>query len=90
MNPRKTDPWRVEITGRVVRTLSQLPRDEETRVLQALRVLTGGPWQGATRKLRGRPEWRLRIGSRRALFLVDYLEHSITVVDIGPRSDVYK
>ena len=80
----------MELSGRVVRELGRLPADEKSHILEALDKLTDGPWQKDSSKLNGRSEWRLRIGTRRALFLVDAQNHSITVVALGTRGDVYK
>ena len=58
-------------------------------MLRAPNLLSHGPYQRMIRKLHGRPEWRLRIGSWPALFLVDSPARSITVVDIDTRSSSY-
>ncbi len=90
MKPGRTNNWRVEVSSRVKRQLDRLPADERLRILQALDKLSDGPRQVHASKLHGRPEWRLRIGARRVLFLPDAEDHSITVVEFGSRGDVYK
>lgn len=90
MSPGRINNWRVAVSSRVKRQIGRLPADERLRVLQTLDKLTDGPWQMHASKLHGRPEWRLRIGNRRVLFLPDSEDHSLTVVDLGSRGDVYK
>ncbi len=43
-----------------------------------------------TRKLSGRDGFRLRIGSYRALYLIDNNSLIILVVKVGSRGDIYK
>jgi len=90
MTPGRIDRWRVELSSGAARDLRRLPADERARILQAVDKLADGPYQKDSSKLAGRPEWRFRIGARRVLFLVDFQRHSITVVGIGSRGDVYK
>jgi mRNA interferase RelE/StbE len=40
--------------------------------------------------LKGRPEWRLRVGKYRVLFIEDRENLTYVVTVIGPRGDVYK
>ncbi|MDP2872946.1 MAG: hypothetical protein Q8P31_10475 [Bacillota bacterium] len=82
MKSPRVDRWHVELASRVTMVLDRIPAHQKARILQALHELSAGPLQRRCRKLRGRPEWRLRIGGRRALFLVDFEARSIVVVDI--------
>jgi len=90
MSPERANNWRVAVSSHAKRQIDRLPADERLRILEALDKLTNGPWQMHSSKLHGRPEWRLRIGGRRVLFLPDAVDHSLTVIEVGSRGDVYK
>ena len=90
MSRQRASEWKVSFDGPAARDLVRVPEHERDRLLRALDELTKGPFQPSVRKLRGRPEWRLRIGGRRALFLVDQDAKSILVTDIGSRGDIFK
>lgn len=90
MNRPQDNQWNVSVDREAVSNLQRLPEDERIRILRALDKLSGGPFQPGSRRLHGRPEWRFRVGARRALFLVDFDSKTILVTDIGSRGDVYK
>jgi mRNA interferase RelE/StbE len=90
MNHQNAETWRVDLASRVTHSLSRISAEERGRVLLALDKLSRGPYVADSRKLKGRPEWRLRIGERRALFLADFETLSIVVTALGSRGDVYK
>jgi mRNA interferase RelE/StbE len=84
--------WTVILLDNARRKIKSLPKPERQRIRAAINRLADGPHpQGLdTYPLKGRPEWRLRVGSWRILFLVNEREIVITVVNVGPRGDVYK
>ncbi len=82
--------WQLVLLRPAQRYLSRLPPDEQDRVLNALESLQQDPTTAPVKPLKSRPEWRLRIGQRRALLRVDRDAQKIIVVSIGPRGDVYK
>ena len=59
-------------------------------LLEAFDRLAADPYSAPVKPLRGRPEWRLRVGDWRALLRVDHEARTIVVVAIGPRGDIYK
>jgi mRNA interferase RelE/StbE len=82
--------WRVVILRPARRYLERLPRRERERVLDALDKLQQDPTHTLVKPLEGRPEWSLRVGSRRVLFRVDRPARLFVVTQIGPRGDSYK
>jgi len=64
-------------------------RDRES-ILDALEAFLENPGAARVKKLKGRPEWSLRVGSRRVLIIPDRLNRVFVVTLIGPRGDVYK
>jgi mRNA interferase RelE/StbE len=82
--------WRVVILPEVKKRLARLPADDRERILRALLALSAGPSAGDVKPLRGRPEWRLRVGGWRVLLRIVPEDQAIFAVHLGPRGDVYK
>jgi mRNA interferase RelE/StbE len=82
--------WRVVILRPAKRYLERLTDDERQRIFAALIELQRDPYHGPMQPLRGRPEWRLRVGGRRVLIRVDREQRALIVTYVGPRGDVYK
>ena len=82
--------WQVIITPNVKKRLSKLSRPERERLLQALIDLEKDPFHQDVKSLKGRPEWRLRVGPWRVLLRVDSANLVIVALALGTRGDVYK
>ena len=85
-------PWRVIVLHSVEKKISVLQRAERERIQAAINSLADWPNVSGldVKPLKGRPEWRLRIGNWRVLFKVDNEKIIIKVVRLAPRGDVYK
>ena len=84
------EEWKVYISKTSEKELKSLTPKEQKQIRRAVNTLYKGPYQKDIKKLKGRPEWRLRIGGRRVLLRVDLKKKIIVVVTIGPRGDIYK
>lgn len=82
--------WRVQLSDRAEKQIARMPRWERERVIAALVRLQEDPYRQQVRRLAGRPEWRLRIGDRRALLRVDEEKRLVVVTAVGACGDVYK
>lgn len=87
-----TQPWKVVILKSFDKDMANIPKDERERIRVAVNTLVLGPYDCGldVKPLKGRPEWHLRIGPRRVLFLVDKGKIIITVISVSPRGDAYK
>ena len=86
----KTKPvWRVEIHNPFEKKLAKLPRPDRQQILSALEKLQQAPFPLA-QSLKGRTDWRLRVGNWRILLRVDIKMRVIIAYDLGPRGDIYK
>ncbi len=70
--------------------IKKLPPKQQRLILNALRRLEDDPDKQDFRKLKGRPEWRLRIGNWRMLFRVDQDKLVMVALSLRARGDVYK
>lgn len=84
--------WAVLVPQSVEKRVRALPKPERERITTAINGLTSGPYDKGKdiKRLAGRPEWRLRVGVWRILFIVDEDIITITVVSVAPRGDAYK
>jgi len=90
MTERTKAGWRVEIHDRFEKKLVRLGRPERESILKALVKLQDDPFVLDLKSLRGRTDWRLRVGPWRILLRMDADAKVIVVYDLGPRGDIYK
>ena len=84
--------WTVEITAAAKKRLLRMPADDRLRLWKGIGKLKDGPHQQDVdiKPLKGRSEWRLRIGGWRVLFGFDESSRKIVVLSVDTRGDVYK
>jgi mRNA interferase RelE/StbE len=90
MTERTKANWRVEIHDRFEKKLARLARPERENILKTLGKLPDDPFVLDLKSLRGRTDWRLRVGAWRILVRMDADAKVIVVHDLGPRGDIYK
>jgi mRNA interferase RelE/StbE len=78
------------IERRAQRSLSRIAAQDRDRIADAVRQLADEPRPRGVRKLSGRNVWRIRIGDYRILYEISDERHSILVVDIGHRREIYR
>ena len=73
------------------RYLARMPRKPAIKLLKAMEgIQFGRSEERDIKSLKGRKDYRLRVGNLRVVFRPDKEEDSILIVDIGPRGDIYK
>ncbi|HEY9851577.1 MAG TPA: type II toxin-antitoxin system RelE/ParE family toxin [Leptolyngbyaceae cyanobacterium] len=72
------------------RYLERMQPDDQIRIINALDTLISNPTGLDIKPLKGRPEFRLRVGKYRVLFREDTQNQLYVVTAIGSRGDVYK
>lgn len=82
--------WNLIILKPAKSYLKRLPLPDQERILRALKLLQADRTMVDIKPLRGRTEWRLRVGKYRALFIEDRDNLTYIVTVISPRGDVYK
>jgi mRNA interferase RelE/StbE len=82
--------WRLVLLRPARNYLQRLPVRDRDSILDALEALVKDPGAAPVKKLKGRPEWSLRVGPWRVLLMPDPLNRVLVVTLIGPRGDVYK
>jgi len=84
-------PWRLERTRPAIRDMEHMPEDDRLRVEFTFARLLQDPGQVSLAKLGGRrDEWRVRVGSWRAIVQLDTATGVIRVLRVLPRGRAYR
>lgn len=81
--------YRIELRPAAVRALGKLDPPVARRLQAAIALLAEDPRPPASRPLRGRPAWRVRVGDYRVIYTIEDDVLLIVVVTLGHRRDVY-
>ncbi len=72
-----------------VRALRRLDPPVARRLQAAIALLAEDPRPPASRPLRGRPAWRVRVGDYRVIYTIEDDVLLIVVVTLGHRRDIH-
>ncbi len=81
--------YEVLFTETALNQLHKLDRSIQERIIAILERVRLSP-ERYLRKLKGRPEYRLRVGDYRLLILVDRDKQILYMVEVGHRKNIYK
>jgi len=82
--------YTVLILRRAQKELAQLPGETYERVRDAIRALSQNPRPPGCLKLTGREGWRIRVSDYRVIYEIDDPQHTVTILHVGHRRDVYR
>ena len=82
--------YRVEVTRSAVNALRRVNPADAARLRGAIAMLAEDPRPPASRPLRGRDGWRLRVGDYRVLYTIRDDVLLIVVVTVAHRSSAYR
>ncbi len=82
--------YKIELRPAAARALLKLDPQVARRVQAAIALLAEDPRPPASRPLRGRPAWRVRVGDYRVIYTIEDDVLLIVVVTLGHRRDVYE
>lgn len=78
------------ITKSASRELLKIPFKQRSKIEEKIEQLAKFPTSLQTKKLAGRPGWRLRVGDYRVLYFIDKKKKTITILSAQHRKDAYK
>ena len=70
--------------------LAQIDRQDHPRIISAIRSLADDPRPPGSKKLSGRPAWRIRIGPYRVIYEIHDDRLLVLVVAVRHRREVYR
>ena len=79
----------VMILRRAQKELAGLHEPVYSKAKFAIQKLGDDARPRGSRKLSGRNGWRIRVGGYRVVYEIDNSNHSVTILHIGHRRDVY-
>jgi mRNA interferase RelE/StbE len=82
--------WRVAVARSAEKELGKISSENQLRVARAIRALEDEPFPANAKRLKGREEFRIRIGDYRILYTVEHKSRLITISAIGHRREVYR
>ena len=82
--------YEIEFRPAALRELRKIDRSTQPRIQGAISLLAQDPRPPASRQLRGRDGYRLRVGEYRIIYTIDDGVLLIVVVTIGHRREVYQ
>ena len=82
--------YQIQIKSSAERDMNSLPRTVFTKISNAILSLESTPRPVGCKKLRGRVEYRIRVGNYRVLYIINDLIHTVEVVAVGDRKEVYR
>jgi mRNA interferase RelE/StbE len=80
----------IQIRRKAQKTLTKIPEPYQTRIIDAIRSLSDTPYPTNSKKLIGRPAWRIRVGNYRAIYEINDNQLIILVLDIDHRKNIYR
>jgi len=82
--------YSVLILLRAQRELASLPAEAYEKAKHAIDNLGENPRPPGSRRLTGRPGWRIRVGPYRVIYEINDGDSTVTVLHVGHRRDVYR
>ena len=82
--------YKISILRRAQKQLAKIPASDYKKVKSAILDLAHNPRPSGSKKLKGRPGWRIRQGNYRVIYEIQDDKLIIIIVDIGNRKDIYR
>jgi mRNA interferase RelE/StbE len=79
--------WRIVFARSAEKDLRNLSSEAQRRIGRAIRNLEADAFPPGTKRLKGREEFRLRVGDYRVLYIIAEGADTLTIVAIGHRRD---
>jgi mRNA interferase RelE/StbE len=84
------DLYEVVLKRKARKDIARLPDNVYGRAIRTLDGLAADPRPPGSRRLQGRPGYRIRVGDYRIVYEVDDDRRTVTVLQVGHRRDVYR
>ena len=81
--------YEIRIIRPAEKELNGFPITIQKRIIKRILSLGNNPRPRGARKLSGREEYRLRVGDYRILYIIDDKKHTVRIIAIGHRREVY-
>ena len=82
--------YRLVIPRSVNKRMERLPTEAYDRVDSAILRLAEEPRPPGCARLRGREDWRIRVGDYRIVYFIDDEQRVVEILNVGHRRDIYR
>ena len=82
--------YSVKILRSAQKQLARIDRQDHPRIISAIHSLANDSRPPGSKKLSGRPAWRIRIGPYRVIYEIHDDQLIVLVIVIGHRREVYR
>jgi mRNA interferase RelE/StbE len=82
--------YKISILRRAQKQLAKIPASDYKKVKQAILDLARDPRPTGSKKLKGRPAWRIRQGNFRVIYEILDNQLMVIVLEVGNRRNIYK
>jgi len=82
--------YRIEFLRSAVKSLKRLERVEQRRIQGAIELLKTDPISPNAKRLKGRPDYSLRVGDYRIIYNFTSGKLTILVIAIAHRREIYR
>jgi mRNA interferase RelE/StbE len=72
------------------KSVKRIPEKDRTKIIQCIDELAFKPRPYGCEQLSGQTKFRLRQGDYRILYSIDDAEHTVRIIKVGHRRDVYQ
>lgn len=83
-------PYAIQIKKSAEKDFKKISSDLQSKIMKVVFRLESDPRPPNSKKLKNRPEYRIRIGEYRVQYLVDDDNKEIVISLLGHRKDIYK
>uniref|UniRef100_UPI0040560442 type II toxin-antitoxin system RelE family toxin n=1 Tax=Candidatus Electrothrix sp. TaxID=2170559 RepID=UPI0040560442 len=70
--------------------IRKIDQKDQSRIIAVIASLAEQPRPAGSKKLSGRPAWRIRIGPYRVIYEINDGNISVLVVAVGHRREIYR
>ena len=82
--------YKIAIKRNAQKSLSKIPHPFQQQIIESIKHLSDDPYPKNSKKLSGRPAWRIRIGDYRIIYEINNNILNILILVISHRKNVYK
>ena len=82
--------YKLLITRKAQKELDKISSPLAKKIVEKILILSTNPHPANSKKLVGRNNYRLRIGSFRAIYTIDKHHKEITILRVADRKTIYK
>ena len=82
--------YEIQIKRKAQKSLIRISEPTQSKIIEAIQTLSTIPHPVNSKKLQGRPAYRIRIGNYRAIYEINNHSLIILIVDIDHRKNIYR